>query len=167
MAFLSQKQLLPKVGTYLGTKKYCTLEQVSFSPERSQDCWPAGNLTGENVKFFGLDAFMTYLVKGAALTAYALYQNDYGKNYTLGLLTKLANATRVVGYVIPSKSKHVFSLMCLRRKKNWRFKWQRFAIGLCKCFSGHNSKLTLEYQSLKYASNKAVNTITLQAMIYL
>jgi hypothetical protein len=34
-------------------------------------------------------------------------------------------------------------------------------------FSGHNSKLTLEYQTLKYATNKSVNTVTLQAMIYL
>ena len=33
--------------------------------------------------------------------------------------------------------------------------------------SGHNAKLTLEYQSLKYATSDAVNTLTLQAMIYL
>ena len=43
----------------------------------------------------------------------------------------------------------------------------QFGIGTNLYMSGHNSKLTLEYQSLKYATNKAVNTLTLQAMIYL
>jgi hypothetical protein len=45
----------------------------------------------------------------------------------------------------------------------------QLGIGANAFFSGHNSReLTLlEYQSLKYASDKAVNTITLQAMIYL
>jgi len=43
----------------------------------------------------------------------------------------------------------------------------QFGIGSNFYFGGHNSKITLEYQSLKYASNKAVNTFTVQAMIYL
>jgi hypothetical protein len=43
----------------------------------------------------------------------------------------------------------------------------QLGIGANAFFSGHNSKLTLEYQTLKYATNKSVNTVTLQAMIYL
>ena len=43
----------------------------------------------------------------------------------------------------------------------------QFGIGANAYFSGHHSKLTLEYQSTKYGSNDNVGTITLQAMIYL
>jgi hypothetical protein len=49
--------------------------------------------------------------KGAAFTAYALYQNtDYGKDYRLGTTYETGSMVHV-GYVIPGKSKHVFNLM--------------------------------------------------------
>ena len=43
----------------------------------------------------------------------------------------------------------------------------QFGIGANAYFSGHHSKLTLEYQSTKYGDNDAIGTLTLQAMIYL
>jgi hypothetical protein len=36
----------------------------------------------------------------------------------------------------------------------------QLGIGANAFSSGHNSKLTLEYQTLKYATNKSVNTVT-------
>jgi len=43
----------------------------------------------------------------------------------------------------------------------------QIGIGANMFMTGHHSKLSLEYQTLKYAAADAVNTITLQAMIYL
>jgi hypothetical protein len=73
-----------------------------------------------------------------------------------------------VGYVIPGKSKNVFNLMFLDERQIDALNDNASQLGIALMhFSGHNSKLTLEYQTLKYATNKSVNTVTLQAMIYL
>jgi hypothetical protein len=60
---------------------------------------------------------MTCRDKGAAFTAYALYQNtDYGKDYRLGTTYETGSMVHAhVGYVIPGK-KHVFNLMFLMTK---------------------------------------------------
>jgi hypothetical protein len=172
----AESNFLPyKVGTYLGTKKVFNVGAGFFShPNGAVIADLAGNLTGENVNIFGLDAFYDVPVgtKGAALTAYALYQNaDYGKNYTLGTTYETGSMVHAhVGYVIPGKSKTRFQpYVSLDERKidALNDNASQLGIGANAFFSGHNSKLTLEYQSLKYASNKALNTITLQAMIYL
>jgi hypothetical protein len=172
----SESNFLPyKVGTYLGTKKIFNVGAGFFAhPNGAVLADLAGNLTGENVTILGLDAFYDVPVgsKGAALTAYALYQNsNYGKDYTLGTTYETGSIIHShLGYTIPGKSKTRFQPYVSydnREIDALNDNASQIGLGANAYFSGHNSKLTLEYQTLKYASNKAVNTITLQAMIYL
>ncbi|WP_369753027.1 hypothetical protein AB3G34_16215 [Flavobacterium sp. WC2409] len=172
----SESNFLPyKVGTYLGTKKVFNIGAGFFShPNGSVIADLSGNLSGENVTIFGLDAFYDVPVgkNGAAVTAYALYQNtDYGKNYRVGTTYETGSMIHAhLGYVLPGKSKTRFQPYLSideRQIDALNDNASQIGIGANAFFSGHNSKLTLEYQSLKYATDKAVNTITLQAMIYL
>jgi hypothetical protein len=53
--------------------------------------------------------------KGAAFTAYALYQNtDYGKDYRLGTTYETGSMVHV-GYVIPG-NQNTFSTLCFTTK---------------------------------------------------
>ena len=172
----AESNFLPyKVGTYLGTKKVFNVGAGFFShPNGAVIANSSGVLSGEDVSVFGLDAFYDVPVgtQGAALTAYALYQNsDYGKNYRLGTTYETGSMIHGhLGYVIPGKSKTRFQPYISyddRKIEALNDNATQLGIGANAFFSGHHSKLTLEYQTLKYATNKAVNTITLQAMIYL
>ena len=172
----AESNFLPyKVGTYLGTKKVFNVGAGFFShPNGAVIANGSGVLSGEDVSVFGLDAFYDVPVgtQGAALTAYALYQNsDYGKNYRLGTTYETGSMIHGhLGYVIPGKSKTRFQPYISyddRKIEALNDNATQLGIGANAFFSGHHSKLTLEYQTLKYATNKAVNTITLQAMIYL
>ncbi|GAL72503.1 hypothetical protein [Jejuia pallidilutea] len=134
----------------------------------------SGALTGEDVSIFGIDAFYDAPVgdNGAAITAYALAQfNDYGKNYTLGRTYETGSLIHGhLGYVIPSESKTKFQPYFQfdnRQIDALNDAASSFGIGANVYFSGHNSKLTLEYFSTKYANTDAVGTLTLQAMIYI
>jgi hypothetical protein len=172
----AESNFLPyKVGTYLGSKKVFNIGAGFFAhPNGAVIADNVGNLSGDSVSIFGLDAFYDVPMgtKGAALTAYALYQNsDYGKNFRLGTTYETGSLLHAhVGYVIPGKSKTRFQPYLSyddRKIDALNDNATQLGIGANAFFSGHNSKLTLEYQSLKYATNKAINTITLQAMIYL
>jgi hypothetical protein len=172
----SESNFLPyKVGSYLGSKKVFNIGAGFFShPNGSVIADAAGNLSGENVTIFGLDAFYDVPLgtQGAAITAYALYQNtDYGKDFRLGTTYETGSMVHGhVGYVIPGKAKTRFQPYLsydVRQIDAIDDSASQFGIGANAFFSGHNSKLTLEYQTLKYSTNKAINTITLQAMIYL
>lgn len=172
----AESNFLPyKVGTYLGTKKVFNVGAGFFShPNGAVIANGSGVLSGEDVSVFGLDAFYDVPVgtQGAALTAYALYQNsDYGKNYRLGTTYETGSMIHGhLGYVVPGKSKTRFQPYISyddRKIDALNDNATQLGIGANAFFSGHHSKLTLEYQTLKYATNKAVNTITLQAMIYL
>lgn len=133
-----------------------------------------GNLSGEDVSIFAVDAFYDAPIgtNGGALTAYALYQNtDYGKDFTLGTTYETGSMLHAhVGYVLPVKLKTKFQPYISfddRKIDAINDNATQFGIGTNMFLSGHHAKLTLEYQSLKYAQSDAVNTITLQAMIYL
>ena len=75
-----------------------------------------------------------------------------------------------VGYVLPVKLKtkiQPYLSYNNRQIDALNDNATQFGLGTNLYLSGHNAKLTLEYQSLKYATSDAVNTLTLQAMIYL
>jgi hypothetical protein len=172
----NESNFLPyKVGTYLGTKKIFNVGAGFFMhPNGSVIADTTGKLSGENVSILGIDTYYDVPLgkKGGAITAYALYQNaDYGKDFKLGTTYETGSMVHAhVGYVIPCKSKTKFQPYVSfdnREIDVLNDNATQFGIGTNAFFSGHNSKLTLEYQSLKYATNKAVNTVTLQAMIYL
>lgn len=172
----NESNFLPfKVGSYLGTKKVFNIGGGFFShPNGAVIADNSGRLSGEDVKIFALDAFYDAPLgkDGGALTAYAVYQNnDYGKNFTLGTTYETGTLFHShLGYVIPAKTKSKFQPYISydnRKIDALNDNATQFGLGTNLYLSGHNAKLTMEYQSLKYATNKAVNTLTLQAMIYL
>lgn len=173
----TESNFLPyKVGSYLGSKKVFNIGAGFYShPKGSVIADLAGNLTGEDVTIFGLDAFYDAPIgkKGGALTAYALYQNsDYGRDYRLGTTYETGSMIySQVGYLLPIKSgKAKFQPYVSyndRKIEAIDDNATQFALGTNILLSGHHSKLSLEYSTLKYASNDAVNIVTLQAMIYL
>ena len=174
--FQNESNFLPyKVGSYLGTKKIFNIGAGFFAhPKGSVIADNSGILSGEDVKIFALDAFydMPLGTNGGALTAYALYQNnDYGKDFTLGTTYETGSLLHGhVGYVLPIQTKAKFQPYISfdsRKIEALDDNASQFGVGTNMYLSGHNAKLTLEYQSLKYATSDAINTLTLQAMIYL
>ena len=176
-AFLdAESNFLPyKVGSYVGTKKIFNIGAGFFAhPKGSVIADNLGNLRGEDVTIFAADAFYDAPIgsNGGAITAYALYQNtDYGKDFRLGTTYETGSLLHGhLGYVLPIKTKtkiQPYLSYDARQIDALDDDASQFGIGTNFYLSGHNSKLTLEYQSLKYAQNDAVNVITLQAMIYL
>lgn len=172
----SESNFLPyKVGSYLGTKKVFNVGAGFFvHPNGSVVADGSGNLSGQDVTILAANVFYDAPLgsNGGALTAYALFQNnDYGKDFTLGTTYETGTLLHGhVGYVIPSSSAKKFQPYVSfdhRKIDALNDNASQIGVGTNLYMSGHNSKLTLEYQSLKYVTNKAVNAITLQAMIYL
>ena len=172
----SESNFLPyKVGTYLGTKKVFNVGAGFFvHPSGSVVADASGNLSGQDVKIFAADVFYDVPMgaNGGALTAYALFQNnDYGKDFTLATTYETGTLLHGhVGYVVPSKNStkiQPYLSYDARKIDALNDNANQIGVGSNFYFSGHNSKITLEYQSLKYATNKAVNAFTVQAMIYL
>lgn len=175
--FLDQESnFLPyKVGSYLGGKKVFNVGAGFFlHPKGSVLADNSGNLSDEDVSIFAVDAFYDAPVggNGGAITAYALVQfNDYGRNYTLGTTYETGSLIHGhFGYVLPTENKTKFQpyiQLDNRQIDAINDTATSFGIGANTYFSGHNSKLTLEYFNTKYGNNDAVATLTLQAMIYL
>ncbi|WP_445458157.1 hypothetical protein [Flavobacterium sp. HNIBRBA15423] len=174
--FDAESNFLPyKVGSYVGTKKIFNIGAGFFvHPKGAVIADATGNLSGEDVSIFAVDAFYDAPIggNGGAITAYALYQNnDYGKDFRLGTTYETGSLVHGhLGYVLPIKTKtkiQPYLSIDSRKIDALDDNASQFGIGTNFYLSGHNSKLTLEYQSLKYAQSDAVNTITLQAMIYL
>ncbi|SEM25220.1 short chain amide porin [Aquimarina amphilecti] len=172
-----ESNFLPyKVGTYLGGKKVFNVGAGFFyHPDGSVRANADGTLEGENVAIFAVDAFYDAPIgdNGSAITAYATYQNnDYGENFTLGQTYETGSMLYGhVGYVIPNADKKIkfqpYALLKTRSIDAIDDNATSFGIGANAYISGHNSKLTLEYQNTKYGDNDAQGLLTLQAMIYL
>ncbi|WP_025668069.1 hypothetical protein [Aquimarina megaterium] len=176
--FLDQESnFLPyKVGSYLGSKKVFNVGAGFFyHPDGSVIANTNGTLEGEDVAIFAVDAFYDAPLgsNGSAITAYATYQNnDYGQNYTLGQTYETGSMVYGhVGYVIPNANKKIkfqpYTSFNLRSIDAIDDNATTFGVGANAYFSGHNSKLTLEYLNIKYGDNDAQSFVTLQAMIYL
>ncbi len=176
--FLDQESnFLPyKVGSYIGGKKIFNVGAGFFlHPNGSVIANSAGELEGEDVAIFAIDAFYDAPLgeNGSAITAYATYQNnDYGKNYTLGQTYETGSMIYGhVGYVIPNDNKKTkfqpYASFNTRSIDAIDDNATTFGIGANAYLSGHNSKLTLEFLNIKYGDNDAQSFVTLQAMIYL
>lgn len=176
--FLDQESnFLPyKVGSYLGSKKVFNVGAGFFyHPDGSVIANTNGTLKGEDVAIFAADVFYDAPLgsNGSAITAYATYQNNnYGQNYTLGQTYETgAMVYGHVGYVIPNANKknkfQPYTSFNLRSIDAIDDNATTFGVGANTYFSGHNSKLTLEYLNTKYGDNDAQSFVTLQAMIYL
>ena len=177
--FLDQESnFLPyKVGSYLGGKRVFNVGAGFFyHPNGSVLAGNTeGSFTGENVAIFSVDAFYDSPVgeNGAAITAYAAFQsNDYGTDFALGQTYETGSMLYAhIGYLLPGQSGSVKfqpyisfnnrSIDVIDDSAN------RFGIGANAYFSGHNSKVSLEYTRQRYGDLDARNIVTVQGMIYL
>jgi hypothetical protein len=171
-----ESNFLPfKVGSYLGTKKVFNIGAGFFAhPNGAVTANGSGNLEGENVSIFAVDAFYDAPVGGnnSAVTAYATYQsNNYGKDYMLG--TTYGTGSMVythLGYLIGGdKTKTRFQPYASYGSNSFDAvddNLNVLGVGMNAYMSGHNSKLTLEYKHQKIGDTKT-GALTLQAMIYL
>jgi len=172
--FDEESNYLPyKVGTYLGSKKVLTIGTGFFAhPNGSVTQTPTG-IKGDDVFIYAIDAFYDTPIgdQNAALTAYAVHQqNDYGKGYLFGPYGTGSFTYAQVGYAFASENDY------LRFQPYLSFASHQFdassnnrdilSAGINAYFSGHNSKLSLEFKSDSFG-NINNETISLQAMIYL
>lgn len=170
--FDKESNFLPfKVGSYLGGKKVLTMGAGFFMHPNGSVILQDEHLVGENVNLLAADIFYDAPVGQGAITAYAVLQNnDYGTNYYYSAYGTGTMFYTHAGYVIPGeKEKTRFQpyLSFLNHSYDATDDVKsRFGIGLNTYFSGHNSKLTLEYAHQKMGEVKD-NILSIQAMIYL
>ena len=177
--FLDQESnFLPyKVGSYLGGKKVFNVGAGFFyHPNGSVSLNNSGEFQGEDVAIFSVDAFYDAPMgeNGSAITAYAQFQsNDYGTNFTLGQTYETGSMFYThVGYLLPGQSDKMIKIQPYVSYNNRSIdaiddNASRLGIGGNLYFSGHHSKLSLEYSNQKYGNLDPVGTVTVQAMIYL
>ncbi|GGE43669.1 hypothetical protein [Psychroflexus planctonicus] len=170
-----ESNFLPyKVGSYLGTQELLNVGAGFFHhPEGSVILNDEGEQQGENVNLFALDVFYDVPIgaAGASLTAYAKYQyNDYGTNYQLGPYSTGNMWYAHTGYLLPGDFQNTrfqpyasFNYSTIDALQDDR---SIFGIGANAYLNGHNSKLTLEFQSENF-NGERLNRLSLQAMIYL
>lgn len=168
-----ESNFLPyKVGSYLGRKKVFNIGAGFFLHPNGSVFNDNGNLIGEDVNVFAVDAFYDAPLgtNGSAITAYAVFQNnDYGTNYLNSAYGTGNMLYGHVGYVFagdlaktrfqPYVSYAANSFDAVSNNRNI------FGLGINAYMSGHNSKLTLEYKNQDFGT--ATSSLTLQAMIYL
>lgn len=177
--FLDQESnFLPyKVGSYIGSKKIFNVGAGFFyQPNGSVSLDTNGDFQGEDVAIFSVDAFYDAPLgeNGSAITAYAQFQsNDYGTNFTLGQTYETGSMFYThIGYLLPGQSDKMLKIQPYVSYNNRTIdaiddNASRLGLGGNLYFSGHHSKLSLEYSNQKYGNLDAVGTVTLQAMIYL
>jgi len=170
-----ESNFLPyKVGTYLGAKKVFNVGAGFFTHPSGAATLENNEVKGENVNIFAVDAFYDAPIgeNGAALTAYATYQNnDYGTNYLYNAYGTGSMAYGHVGYLIPAtigkKTKlQPYTSVSLNSYDAIDDNRNIFNVGTNIYLNGNNSKLTLEYSHEDFGAVKR-DIVTLQAMIYL
>ena len=173
--FLDQESnYLPyKVGSYLGSKKVFTVGGGFFAHPNGSAIQTQNNLLGEDVMLYAVDAFYDAPIgsKNAAITAYAVHQqNDYGTDYLFGPYGTGSMTYAHAGYLFANDDKYLkFQPYLSYATHNFdavNDNRSILGIGLNAFFSGHHSKLTLEFKSDNFGDVKQ-EFITLQAMIYL
>lgn len=172
-----ESNFLPyKVGTYLGSKKVFNIGAGFFShPNGAVLANTNGILKGEDVTILAVDAFYDTPIgtKGAAITAYATLQsNDYGTNYMLGTTYASGNMFYShVGYLIPGAANKTrfqpYVSLNNRQINALDDTASRFGLGTNLLFTGHHSKISIEFSNEKFADQDSFTTLTVQAMVYL
>lgn len=171
-----ESNFLPyKVGSYLGAKKILNVGAGFFiHPNGAVIATDTiGGITGQNVTLFAGDVFfeMPIGTNGSAFTAYATYQyNNYGENYLYSAYGTGSMIYSHLGYVIPGdKSKTRFQPYVSFANNTYDASNDArtiFGGGINAYFTGHQSKLTLDYKNQQFGASQA-NVVTLQAMIFL
>ena len=172
-----ESNFLPfKVGSYLGAKKILNIGAGFFlHPNGAAIVTDAnvGTITGENVNIFAADVFYEAPVgaKNAAITAYGTFQmNDYGTNYLYSAYGTGSMIYGHVGFVLPGEMNKTrfqpYASLGINSYDASSDSRNILGVGVNAYMSGHNSKLTLEYKNAAFGTSN-VNTVTLQAQIYL
>lgn len=171
--FLDQESnFLPyKVGTYLGSKRVFNVGAGFFNHKNGV---VEANGQGADVNIFAVDAFYDAPTgaKNAAITAYAVYQNnDYGTDYNFGAYSTGNMFYTHVGYLVSGdKSKTRFQPYFSYQNRSIDFlddNATRLGVGANIFLTGHHSKFTLEYANSKVGAASSTGVLTLQAMVYL
>ncbi|MGV6860422.1 MAG: hypothetical protein ACWA41_01555 [Putridiphycobacter sp.] len=172
----SESNFLPfKTGTYLGTKKIFNIGAGFFShPNGSVVATDSlGGIRGENVNLVAVDAFYEHPIgnNGSAISAYATYQmNDYGQDYKYSAYGTGSMIYGHIGYLIPNHIKNAkfqpYVSYGYNTYQSTTSTLNVLGVGINTYFSGHNSKLTLEYKDQNFGGTSN-GVLTLQAMIFL
>jgi hypothetical protein len=172
-----ESNFLPyKVGTYLGSKSIFNIGAGFFyHPDSSVFQRADGSFEGENVAIFSVDAFYDAPLgeNAGAITAYLQYQNsDYGNDFTLGQTYETGDMIYShVGYVLPAETPGLqiqpYASFNYRSIDAINDNATRFGIGGNLYFTGHHSKISIEYARQKYGNLDAQGILTVQGMIYL
>lgn len=162
-----------KAGTYLGSKDVFNVGAGFFiHPNGSVFADENGVFVGEDVQIFAVDAFYEKPLgtEGAALTAYAVYQNqNYGKDYLFNVYATGDLIYSHWGYLFKgAEDKPRFQPYFFVAHDNidaTKEDLRKLGIGINALMSGRNLKFTLEYRHEEWI--KSENFVTLQAQIYL
>lgn len=169
-----ESNFLPyKVGSYLGSKRVLNVGAgVFLHPDGAVNISPTGN-EAQMVSVFAADLFYDAPLgeNGGAVTAYATYQkNDYGKDYLFSAYGSGSMIYGHAGYVIPGNNDKTrfqpYASYSINEYDATTDVYSRLGMGVNAYFSGHNSKLTLEYAN-DNRGGTSTNGILIQAMIYL
>lgn len=167
-----ESNFLPyKVGSYLGSKRVFNIGAGFFNHANGV---VESNGEGADVTIFAVDAFYDAPLGGNndAITAYAVFQNnDYGQDFRLGPYATGNMFYTHVGYLIggektktryqPYVSFNTKTIDAINDNST------RFGLGGNIYFTGHHSKLSIEYTNLKVGNADSQGLFTIQAMIYL
>lgn len=169
-----ESNFLPyKIGSYLGSKRILNVGAGFFlHPDGAVKVTPTGN-EGQMVSVFAADIFYDAPLgsNGGAITAYATYQkNDYGEDYLFSAYGSGSMIYGHAGYVIPGNKDKIrfqpYASYSINEYDATTDGYNRLGMGLNTYFSGHNSKLTIEYAN-DNRGGASTNGILIQAMIYL
>lgn len=174
-----ESNLLPYfVGSYLGTKKVFNIGAGFFShPDGTVSLNSGGDTISHNVNLIGVDVFYDAPIgaKDASFTAYAAaYSYDFGPNYALGGGSNVIATGNIYylqsGYTLPTFSDkgrlQPYIQGSYRDLEAFDDAATTFGLGANWFLSGHNAKLTIEYQQTNQGDVDS-NLINFQAMIYL
>lgn len=169
-----ESNFLPfKVGTYLGGKKILNIGAgFFFHPNGNVRLGVDDGLVGSDVTLLGVDVFYDNPIgdNGSAVTFYAVAQfNDYGEDFLLGPYGSGTMLYSHVGYLIPgekTKTRWQPYVSFMNNSFDIDETRTRLGVGMNMFLSGHNAKLTAEYNTTSFAGNDS-SGLSIQAMIYM
>lgn len=169
-----ESNFLPfKVGTYLGGKKIFNVG-AGFFLHPNGSVVPAANdgPSGQDVSLFAVDVFYDSPIgdDGSAITFYAVGQfNDYGENYLFGPYGSGTMIYSHLGYVLPgakTATRWQPYVSFMNNSFDVDETRTRFGIGANMFLSGHNAKVTAEYNTTSFNDVNS-SGLSIQAMIYI
>ncbi|MFY0675204.1 MAG: porin [Bacteroidia bacterium] len=176
----NESNFLPyAVGSYLGTKKVFNIGAGFFShPDGTVSQSDGGDFTTHNVNLWAVDVFYDSPLgsKGASINFYGVYYNfDFGPNYKLLGTSDLIATGNIAyvqtGYTLPEftdKGKlQPYIATSIRNMEAFDNAANTIGLGANWFISGHNAKLSAEYNINNSATGVNTNRFTLQAMIYI